>query len=153
MLNQNQATDKFTHLGGTHGSASGHYCNITLRGSTTSSMVVWIWQRLIDMSRMGKTIVITTHYIEEARQADAVGLMRSGALLAEDSPSYLLEYYNCSTLEDVFLYLCEQDQNNNASKQTNVPASCDKLRSLPNVEESTVLVGKRFSYNRTEFAR
>lgn len=43
MLNQNQATDKFTHLGGTHGSASGHYCNITLRGRTTSSMVVWFY--------------------------------------------------------------------------------------------------------------
>ncbi|KAL1456862.1 hypothetical protein WDU94_001552 [Cyamophila willieti] len=108
-----------------------------------------IWQRLLEMSRMGKTIVITTHYIEEAKQADAVGLMRNGALLAEDSPSYLLQYYNSSSLEDVFLYLCEQDQNNNAGNKTaELPSSCDKLRSLPNIEQTTSFTTSRFSSHR-----
>lgn len=108
-----------------------------------------IWQRLIDMSRMGKTIIITTHYIEEARQADAVGMMRSGALLAEDSPSYLLQYYNAPSLEDVFLHLCEQDQNNNTSDAHGTPASCDKLRLSggPPVPERRLDAG-RFSYHR-----
>ena len=36
------------------------------------------------------TIMITTHYIEEASQASKVGLMRNGRLLAEDSPKNLV---------------------------------------------------------------
>ena len=50
--------------------------------------------------------MITTHYIEEARQASVVGLMRNGALLAEENPSKLMETYNLTSLEDVFLKLC-----------------------------------------------
>ena len=38
----------------------------------------------------GTTIVITTHYIEEARQANRVGMMRFGKLLAQGSPEELL---------------------------------------------------------------
>jgi ABC-type multidrug transport system ATPase subunit len=57
-----------------------------------------MWKHFIEMSRPtdGKkatTIVITTHYIEEARQADMVGMMRFGKLLAEDSPENLLQTY------------------------------------------------------------
>ena len=57
------------------------------------------------------TILITTHYIEEARQASVVGLMRNGALLAEDNPAKLMESYNLTTLEDVFLKLCMNQSN------------------------------------------
>ena len=57
------------------------------------------------------TILITTHYIEEARQASVVGLMRNGALLAEENPSKLMESYNLPTLEDVFLKLCMNQSN------------------------------------------
>lgn len=42
--------------------------------------------------------------------------MRSGKLLAEDSPSNLLKIHQCITLEDVFLKLCMKDKStNNAS--------------------------------------
>jgi ABC-type multidrug transport system ATPase subunit/ABC-type multidrug transport system permease subunit len=70
-----------------------------------------IWHYLKDISRkFGVTIVITTHYIEEARGADCVGLMRHGRLLAEDNPDVLLERYRCNTLEEVFLYLCRSEK-------------------------------------------
>lgn len=55
------------------------------------------------------TVIITTHYIEEARQAHYVGLMRQGRLLAENSPEQLLAQYNMETLEEVFLKLCMTD--------------------------------------------
>lgn len=54
-------------------------------------------------------MIITTHYIEEARQAHYVGLMRQGRLLAENSPEQLLAQYNMETLEEVFLKLCMTD--------------------------------------------
>ncbi|CAF4624595.1 unnamed protein product [Rotaria socialis] len=71
-----------------------------------------IWTHLINISKTSKTtIIITTHYIEEARKADRVGLMRNGRMLAEDEPSLLLNKYNQTSLENVFLQLCCQDQN------------------------------------------
>ena len=47
-----------------------------------------IWQHLLQLAKISsKTIIITTHYIEEARHASRVGLMRSGKLLAEERTS------------------------------------------------------------------
>lgn len=66
-----------------------------------------IWKHLDAICKRSKvTVIITTHYIEEARQADKVGLMRKGQLLAEASPKELLSKFNLPTLEDVFLVLC-----------------------------------------------
>ena len=45
------------------------------------------------------TIIITTHYIEEARQANMVGLMRNGRILAESSPEQLLQKYDEQVVE------------------------------------------------------
>ena len=70
-----------------------------------------IWNHLIRLStEQKKTILITTHYIEEARQANTVSLMRNGKLLAEESPSYLLNIYGLDNLEQVFLKLCKRDE-------------------------------------------
>nr|UOU03363.1 ATP-binding cassette subfamily H-like 1 [Brachionus rubens] len=69
-----------------------------------------IWSHLMDISKTSHTtIMITTHYIEEARKADRVGLIRNGRILAENSPDYLLTTYNESSLENVFLKLCIKD--------------------------------------------
>ncbi|XP_063216542.1 ABC transporter G family member 20-like [Bacillus rossius redtenbacheri] len=65
-----------------------------------------IWQYLLRLvGHGGKTVILTTHYIEEARQAHTVGLMRNGRLMDEDSPNNLLNKYGCDSLEDVFLQL------------------------------------------------
>lgn len=65
-----------------------------------------IWDHLVEITRGGnRTVIITTHYIEETRQAHLIGLMRGGKFLAEESPDHLLQQYNCESLEDVFLKL------------------------------------------------
>ncbi|XP_054274577.1 ABC transporter G family member 23-like [Macrosteles quadrilineatus] len=70
-----------------------------------------IWQRLVVMAeKHKKTIIITTHYIEEARQAHCIGLMRHGVLLAEESPQLLMLHQNCSNLEQAFLQLSQAQQ-------------------------------------------
>lgn len=66
-----------------------------------------IWYFMLHATRdRNKSIIITTHYIEEARQADRCGLMRHGVLLAEDSPTKIMKKYECETLEQAFLKLC-----------------------------------------------
>ncbi|XP_042216216.1 ABC transporter G family member 20-like [Homarus americanus] len=81
-----------------------------------------IWEHLLDVCDNGNTtIIITTHYIEEARQADKVGLMRGGRLLAETSPSSLIHHFGIPSLEDIFLKLCLEDgaQENRQGKHNN----------------------------------
>ncbi|XP_050422274.1 ABC transporter G family member 23-like isoform X2 [Adelges cooleyi] len=72
-----------------------------------------IWDHLVKLSANGKTIVITTHYIEEATRANVVGLMRNGTLVGEDSPSSLISKQNVSTLEEAFLSLCCAQESGN----------------------------------------
>ncbi|KAK7499796.1 hypothetical protein BaRGS_00008887 [Batillaria attramentaria] len=78
-----------------------------------------IWEHLLEIAQSSQqtTIIITTHYIEEARQADRVGLMRAGRMLDEDKPSNLLDRYNMVSLESIFLYLCHHDLVGNAEDE------------------------------------
>lgn len=67
-----------------------------------------IWIYLTKIAREeGVTVLITTHYIQEAKDSHVIGLMRSGKLLAESSPQELLERFQCSSLEKAFLGLCQ----------------------------------------------
>ena len=68
-----------------------------------------IWTYLVETTRTSKlAVIITTHYIEEAKQASCVGLMRNGILLAEDKPANILIQFNQTCLEDAFLLLCQK---------------------------------------------
>ncbi|XP_065841215.1 ABC transporter G family member 20-like [Oscarella lobularis] len=66
---------------------------------------IWLYLREI-LNQSNTTVIITTHYIEEASQADVVGLMRNGDILAQSSPHTLMERHQLKTLEEVFLKLC-----------------------------------------------
>lgn len=72
-----------------------------------------IWDYLIDLSQTHQTtIIITTHYIEEARQANYLGFMRKGKIIEEGSPQTLMIKYNHNILEDVFYAICLQEKKN-----------------------------------------
>ena len=50
-----------------------------------------IWAALRKLKASGMTILLTTHYMEEAEQlADCVGILHKGRLIAEDSPENLV---------------------------------------------------------------
>ncbi|KAI9558718.1 ABC protein [Daphnia sinensis] len=79
-----------------------------------------IWNHLIRQSvDHGRTVIVTTHYIEEAREAHTIGMMRSGRLLAEKSPKNLLRDSRRPSLEDAFLKLC-MDEINESDEQSSV---------------------------------
>ena len=69
-----------------------------------------IWSHLQSLTHSGVTIIITTHYIEEARDANMVGIMRNGKLLAQEPPTMLMERHQAQTLEKVFLQLCKESE-------------------------------------------
>ncbi|OXA56684.1 ABC transporter G family member 20 [Folsomia candida] len=69
-----------------------------------------IWTYLVDLvSRRRTTVIITTHYIDEAKNSHTVGLMRNGKLLVEQAPKDLLEEHQADLLEDIVLKLCRNE--------------------------------------------
>ena len=47
------------------------------------------WKLIRELVRAGKTVFVTTHYMDEAENCDRVALMRAGRLIAIDSPENL----------------------------------------------------------------
>jgi len=49
------------------------------------------WDLIYELAEGGVTILVTTHYMDEAEYCERVGIMRAGKLLALDTPSKLKE--------------------------------------------------------------
>ncbi|MBV6402200.1 MAG: putative multidrug ABC transporter ATP-binding protein YbhF [Anaerolineales bacterium] len=47
------------------------------------------WDLIYELAESGVTILVTTHYMDEAEYCERVGIMRDGKLLAMDTPSNL----------------------------------------------------------------
>ncbi len=64
-----------------------------------------VWDRLRHLKTKNTTLLLTTHYMEEAeRLCDRVAIMDSGRIVAIDSPGSLIEKHG-GNLEDVYLKL------------------------------------------------
>ncbi len=61
------------------------------------------WNHFHELKKRGTTILITTHYMDEARRCDRIGFMRRGNLIAEGKPTELLEKAGTDSLEDAFM--------------------------------------------------
>lgn len=65
-----------------------------------------VWDFINDLKSQDKTIMLTTHYMEEAEElCDRVGVIDYGKLIALDTPTQLMEKYDAKNLEDVFIEL------------------------------------------------
>ncbi|MFX0121777.1 MAG: ABC transporter ATP-binding protein, partial [Promethearchaeota archaeon] len=57
-----------------------------------------------ELKSQGKTVILTTHYIEEAESlCDRVGIIDRGTLIALDTPQALMKSHEAKDLEEVFL--------------------------------------------------
>ncbi len=65
-----------------------------------------IWDFIMELRDKGKTVVLTTHHMEEAEElCDRVGVIDHGRLIALGSPAELRSKYGARDLEDVFIQL------------------------------------------------
>jgi len=65
-----------------------------------------IWDFVMELKDAGKTILLTTHYMEEAEEiCDRVGVIDRGKLIELGTPSSLKAKYGADDLEDVFIRL------------------------------------------------
>lgn len=62
------------------------------------------WEYIGSLKEQGKTVILTTHYIEEAQAlSDRVGIIDYGELIALGTPEELMAEYEAADLEAVFL--------------------------------------------------
>lgn len=70
-----------------------------------------IWKHLVEItSTKNATVMMTTHYIEEARSSTHIALLRKGVLLVQDTPVNLLAQCETDSLEEAFLKLSQQQE-------------------------------------------
>src|SRR5258705_1095536 len=70
-----------------------------------------VWDRLFRLKQQGVTLVLTTHYMDEAEQlCDRLVAMDRGRIAAEGSPRQLIETYSTPEVLELRFALEEQEQ-------------------------------------------
>jgi ABC-2 type transport system ATP-binding protein len=65
-----------------------------------------VWDFIKELKKKSKTVILTTHYMEEAEElCDRVGIIDHGRLIALGAPIELMDKYAEKNLEDVFIQL------------------------------------------------
>ena len=63
-----------------------------------------LWRYIRRLHEQGTTILLTTHYLEEAEAlCQEIALIRGGRLIARDSADGLRRHYEAASLEDVYV--------------------------------------------------
>ena len=61
-----------------------------------------LWDRLFRLKEQGVTLLITTHYMDEAEQlCDRIMVMDKGSIMAEDSPAGMIKNYSTKEVLEV----------------------------------------------------
>lgn len=71
-----------------------------------------LWKQIKQLKKMGITIILTTHYLDEAELlSDRICILNKGKIIRIESVSKLKREHNMASLEDIFLQLTrEADQ-------------------------------------------
>ncbi|MBN1245690.1 ABC transporter ATP-binding protein [Candidatus Bathyarchaeota archaeon] len=65
-----------------------------------------VWDFIRELRKQNKTVLLTTHYMEEAEElCDRVGIIDNGKLISLDTPQQLKRQFKAKNLEEVFLQL------------------------------------------------
>lgn len=71
------------------------------------------WNIIHELSRMGITVFVTTHYMDEAESCDELAFIFNGNIIAKGSPEELIRKEGVENLEDVFIKYVEKETNQN----------------------------------------
>jgi lipooligosaccharide transport system ATP-binding protein len=86
-----------------------------------------LWDRLFSLKELGVTLVITTHYMDEAEQlCDRLVVMDKGKIMAEGSPAELIKKYSSKEVLEVRF-----GSKNNADAAKKLANVGDRIEVLP----------------------
>jgi ABC-2 type transport system ATP-binding protein len=61
------------------------------------------WDLIYQTSELGKTIFVTTHFMDEAEYCHRLSIMRDGKIIALGQPGLLKEKYQKNSMQEVFI--------------------------------------------------
>ncbi len=61
------------------------------------------WLLIYSLAASGKTIFVTTHFMDEAEYCNRVSIMREGRIVELDDPVQLKQRYHADTMQQVFM--------------------------------------------------
>ena len=63
------------------------------------------WELIYDAAAGGTTVLVTTHYMDEAEYCDRISIMVAGRIAALGAPADVKRQFDASTIDDVFVRL------------------------------------------------
>ena len=69
-----------------------------------------LWTMFHGLAETGRTLLVSSHVMDEAERCDELMLMRDGLIVAAAAPAELLARTGAASLEDAFLALAELDE-------------------------------------------
>ena len=64
-----------------------------------------LWKLFHRLAQQGKTLLVSSHVMDEAERCDELTLLREGKILATGTPAELKSQTACDDMEDVFISL------------------------------------------------
>ena len=68
------------------------------------------WETIYRMADGGTTILVTTHYMDEAERCQRLAFLSRGHLIGVGTPSEITQQFGEKTIEDVFITLQRKDE-------------------------------------------
>ncbi len=61
------------------------------------------WEMIYSAANQGITVLVTTHYMDEAAYCDRIAIMDAGKVVALGTPGQLKDQYQTDSIEDIFI--------------------------------------------------
>ncbi|WP_396213454.1 ABC transporter ATP-binding protein [Gemmatimonas sp.] len=68
------------------------------------------WQTIYDLAQSGTTVLVTTHYMDEAERCQRLAFLSRGHLIGLGTPDEVVRQFGANTVEDVFVMLQQRDE-------------------------------------------
>ncbi len=88
------------------------------------------WELIFKLAAQGITVLVTTHYMDEAESCDHIAFIFNGSVIADGTPKALIDQIGGRNLEDVFIHYVEK------STGQSVMSSFQALKFLTNSENA-----------------
>ncbi len=68
------------------------------------------WEEIYDLSSAGRTVLVTTHFMDEAEYCDRIAIMSAGRLIELDTPAAVKAKYRSESLNEAFIAAVAADR-------------------------------------------
>ena len=67
------------------------------------------WELIYETARAGTTVLVTTHYMDEAEYCDRISIMVAGRIGALGTPAALKQQFGMPSIDDLFVRLARPE--------------------------------------------